>query len=57
MRRGTRLAGELSKAGALALSSKVALQNICFAGAFIGSVWDSLGHGKERGSGSFIESP
>ncbi|MGV9776961.1 neutral zinc metallopeptidase [Streptosporangium sp. NPDC003464] len=49
-----RVAKESSKVEAAALSSKVALQNICFAGAFIGSVWDSLGHSKEQGSDSFI---
>lgn len=49
-----RVARKSSKAGAVALSSKVALQNICFAGAFIGSVWDSLGHSKEHGSSSFV---
>ncbi|MEV8632371.1 neutral zinc metallopeptidase [Streptosporangium sp. NPDC051023] len=49
-----RAARKLSKAGALALSSKVALQNICFAGAFIGSVWDSLGHTKESGADYFV---
>jgi uncharacterized protein len=39
----------LSKTDALALSAKVSLQNICFAGVFLGSVWDSLGHTKEHG--------
>ncbi|MEV7010423.1 neutral zinc metallopeptidase [Streptosporangium sp. NPDC051022] len=50
----TRAARNLPKAGVLALSSKVALQNICFAGAFIGSVWDSLGHTKESGADFFV---
>jgi uncharacterized protein len=50
----TRAAKTLSKAGAVALSSKVSLQNICFVGASIGSVWDSLGHSKAHGSGWFI---
>ncbi|MFF5212258.1 neutral zinc metallopeptidase [Streptosporangium sp. NPDC000396] len=49
-----RVARKSSKSGVVALNSKVALQNICFTGAFIGSVWDSLGHSKEHGSDYFI---
>ncbi|WP_329426505.1 neutral zinc metallopeptidase [Streptosporangium sp. NBC_01495] len=50
-----RAAKKLSRTGALALSSKVALQNICFTGAFLGSVWDSLGHTKEHGYDYLID--
>ncbi|GAA3445414.1 neutral zinc metallopeptidase [Planomonospora venezuelensis] len=49
-----RTAKKLSKAKALSLSSKVSLQNICFAGAFVGSVWDSLGHTQKYGSDFFV---
>lgn len=51
-----RIAKKLSKAKAkaLALSSRVSLQNICFVGAFVGSVWDSLDNSKKRGHKSFV---
>jgi uncharacterized protein len=50
-----RVAKKLSRSKALALSSRVALQNICFVGAFVGSVWDSLGNSRKSGHESFIE--
>ncbi|MFI6451876.1 neutral zinc metallopeptidase [Streptosporangium amethystogenes] len=51
----SRAARKLSKAGALALSAKISLQNICLAGTFIGSVWDSLGHTKVHGYDFIID--
>ncbi|MFG1689677.1 neutral zinc metallopeptidase [Nonomuraea sp. NPDC049269] len=49
-----RAAKKLPKAKALALTTKGSLQSICLAGAFIGSVWDSLGHSRAHGSEYFI---
>ncbi|GAA1011729.1 hypothetical protein Aple_012910 [Acrocarpospora pleiomorpha] len=41
---------KLSKRGLLAQRKRFELQTTCFAGAFLGSVWDSLGHTAEPSS-------
>lgn len=50
-----RASKKLSKSEDLALVTKVSLQNICLAGVFLGSAWDSLGHTKALGPDLIIE--
>ncbi|MER7133383.1 neutral zinc metallopeptidase [Streptosporangium saharense] len=51
---GDRVVRKSSRSAVLAMNSKTALQNICFTGAFVGSVWESLENRKARGVESFL---